>query len=181
MSPALTPALIEALLDVQRRAAAAGHGSKGAVYAQASLHLGLPRATLMRRLKETIVKPPRKRRSDAGATSLPLADAQRLSAQMMQGYRGNDKSIQALKLSLEQLRAENPLFASVIDPATGETRQLSESACARALRQYALHPDQLNAPAPVQQLASDHPNDVWQIDASISTLFYVPGERQSGL
>jgi transposase InsO family protein len=174
MSPALTPALIEALLDVQRRAAAAGHGSKGAVYAQASLHLGLPRATLMRRLKETIVKPPRKRRSDAGATSLPLADAQRLSAQMMQGYRGNDKSIQALKLSLEQLRAENPLFASVIDPATGETRQLSESACARALRQYALHPDQLNAPAPVQQLASDHPNDVWQIDASISTLFYVP-------
>ena len=174
MSPTLTPALIEALQDVHRRAAAAGHGGKGAVYAQASQHLGLPRATLMRRLKETIVKPQRKRRSDAGATSLSLADAQRLSAQMMQGYRGNDKSIQALNLSLEQLRSENPLFASVTDPATGETRQLSESACARALRLYALHPDQLNAPAPVQQLASDHPNDVWQIDASISTLFYVP-------
>jgi len=33
----------------------------------------------------------------------------------------------------------------------------------------------------VQALASDHPNDVWQIDASISTLFYVPDERQSGM
>lgn len=174
MSPALTPALVEALLDVQRRALAAGHGGKEAIYAAACQHLGLSRATLMRRLKEVTVKPQRKRRSDAGSTSLSLADAQRLSAQMMQGYRLNDKGIQSLRLSLEQLRAENPMFACVIDADTGEVCQLSESACARALRGYALHPDQLRQPDPVQQLASDHPNDVWQIDASISTLFYVP-------
>lgn len=181
MSPALSPALIDALLDVQRRAAAAGHGGKDAVYAAACQHLDMSRATLMRRLKEVTVKPERKRRSDAGTTSLSMAHAQRLSAHMMEGYRANDKSIQALKLSLEQLRAENPLFASVTDLETGETRQLSESACTRALRAYGLHPDQLRAPAPVQALASEHPNDVWQIDASISTLFYVPGERQSGM
>ena len=177
----LSPALIDALLDVQRRAHAAGHGGKQAVYATACEHLGYSRATLMRHLKEVTVKPQRKRRSDAGNTTLSLADAKRLSAQMMEGYRANDKSIQSLTLSLEQLRAENPLFASAIDPDTGETRQLSDGACARALRAYALHPEQLRAPAPVQALASDHPNDVWQIDASISTLFYVPGERQSGM
>lgn len=177
----MSPALIEALLDVQRRAQAAGHGGKEAIYAAACQHLGLSRATLMRRLKEVTVKPQRKRRSDAGSTSLTLADAQRLSAHMMEGYRANDKSIQALKLSLEQLRAEQPLFASAIDADTGETRPLSDSACARALRAYALHPKQLRAPAPVQALASEHPNDVWQIDASISTLFYVPGERQTGM
>ena len=114
-------------------------------------------------------------------TSLTLADAQELSSKLMEGFRANDKSIHALKLALERLRANSPLFASVTDADTGEVRPLSCSACARALRQYALHPDQLRAPAPVQQLASDHPNDVWQIDASISTLFYVPGERQSGL
>lgn len=181
MATDLSPALLEALLDVQRRAADAGHGGKQAIYAAACEHLGLSRATFMRRLKEVTVKPQRKRRSDAGATGLSLADARRLSAQMMEGYRANDKSIQALKLSLEQLRAENPLFASVIDAETGETRQLSDSACARALRSHALHPDQLRAPEPVQALASEHPNDVWQIDASISTLFYVPGERQSGM
>lgn len=177
----MSPALIEALLDVHKRAQAAGHGGKEAVYAAACQHLGLSRATLMRRLKEVSVKPERKRRADAGKMSLSLADAHRLSAQMMEGYRANDKSIQAMRLSLQQLRAENPLFASVVDPDTGETRHLSESACARALREYALHPEQLRRPEPVQQLASDHPNDVWQLDFSISTLYYVPGQGQSGV
>ena len=177
----MSPALIDALLDVQRRAHAAGHGGKQAVYAAACQHLNMSRATLMRRLKEVTVQPQRKRRSDAGTTSLTLADAQELSSKLMEGFRANDKSIHALKLALERIRAHNPLFASVVCPDTGETRQLSCSACARALRAYALHPDQLRAPAPVQQLASDHPNDVWQIDASISTLFYVPGEGQRGM
>lgn len=177
----MSPALIDALLDVQRRAHAAGHGGKQAVYAAACQLLDMSRATLMRRLKEVTVQPQRKRRSDAGTTSLSLAHAQELSAKLMEGFRANDKSIHALKLALERIRAHNPLFACVTDPDTGETRPLSCSACARALRRYALHPDQLRAPAPVQALASDHPNDVWQIDASISTLFYVPGERQSGL
>lgn len=170
----MSPALIDALLDVQRRAHEAGHGGKQDIYAQACAHLGLSMATLMRRLKEVAVTPQRKRRSDAGTSALSLADAQALSARLMQGYRLNDKSIQALTLTLEQMRATKPLFASATDPDSGETRQLSPSACARALRLYALHPEQLNAPAPVQALASDHPNDVWQIDASISTLFYVP-------
>jgi transposase InsO family protein len=174
MAPALSPALLEALLDVQRRAADAGHGGKEAIYAAACDHLGLSRATLLRRLKEVTVKPQRKRRSDAGTTGLTLADAQVLSAHMMEGYRANDKSIQALKLSLVQLRKHHPLFASVVEAETGETRQLSDSACARALRAYGLHPEQLRQPEPVQALASEHPNDVWQIDASISTLFYVP-------
>lgn len=174
MAPALSPALIAALLDVQRRAAESGHGGKEGVYAEACQHLGLSRATLMRRLKEVTVKPQRKRRSDAGSSGLSLVDAQRLSAHMMEGYRANDKSIQALKLTLVQLRAHYPLFASAVDADTGETRQLSDSACARALRAYGLHPEQLRQPEPVQALASEHPNDVWQIDASISTLFYVP-------
>jgi len=177
----MSPAQIEALLDVQRRAQAAGRGGKQAVYAAACAHLGFSRATLARRLKEVAVTPDRKKRSDAGQVALSLPDAQRLSAHMMEGYRANNKSIQALRLSLIQLRKETPLFASVIDPATGETRQLSESACARALRHYALHPDQLRAPEPVQRLASEHPNDVWQMDFSISTLFYVPGVGQSGM
>ena len=174
MAPALSPALIAALLEVQSRAAESGHGGKEGVYAEACQHLGLSRATLMRRLKEVTVKPQRKRRSDAGSSGLSLVDAQRLSAHMMEGYRANDKSIQALKLSLVQLRAHFPLFASAVDADTGETRQLSDSACARALRAYGLHPEQLRQPEPVQALASEHPNDVWQIDASISTLFYVP-------
>lgn len=170
----MSPALIEALLDVARRAQAAGHGGKEAVYAQACQHLGLSRATLMRRIKEVTVKPERKRRADAGTTALSLPEAQLLSAALMEGYRANDKSIHALKLALVRLRANRPHFACTLDPTSGEIRPLSDSACARALRTYKLHPEQLRQPAPVQALASAHPNDVWQIDASISTLFYVP-------
>lgn len=181
MAPALSPALIEALQDVQRRAAECGHGGKEAIYAAACQHLGLSRATLFRRLNEVTVKPQRKRRSDAGTTALSRNDAERLSAHLMEGYRANNKSIQALRLSLQQLRAEDPLFACAHEPASGETKPLSESAVARALRGYALHPEQLRQPDPVQDLASDHPNDVWQIDASISTLFYVPGQGQAGM
>ena len=90
----MSPALIDALLDVQRRAHAAGHGGKQAVYAAACQHLNMSRATLMRRLKEVAVQPQRKRRSDAGTTSLSLADAQELSSKLMEGFRANDKSIQ---------------------------------------------------------------------------------------
>lgn len=181
MANALSPALIAALLDVHQRAAECARGGKDAIYAEACQHLGLSRATLMRRLKEVILKPQRKRRSDAGTTGLNRADAERLAAHMMEGYRANDKSIQALKLALVQLRAHFPTFASVTDSDTGETRQLSDSACARALRAHGLHPEQLREEAPVQALASEHPNDVWQIDASISTLFYVPGQGESGM
>ena len=87
MSPAMSPALIDALLDVQRRAFDAGHGGKEGVYAQACEHLGLSRATLLRRLKEVAVTPQRKRRSDAGTSALSLPDAQALSARLMQGFR----------------------------------------------------------------------------------------------
>ena len=46
----MSPALIDALLDVRQRAHEAGHGGKDAVYAAACQQLGLSRATLMRRL-----------------------------------------------------------------------------------------------------------------------------------
>jgi hypothetical protein len=45
---------------------------------------------------------------------------------------------------------------------------------------YGLHPDQLLAPAPVTELASRHPNHVWQIDASLCTL-YCLGNGAKGL
>ena len=170
----MSPALIEAVLEVVRLANAAGHGGKQAVYDEACKYLRMSHSTLMRRIKEVTVKPERKRRSDAGTTNLSLRDAQLLSAAVMEGYRANDKTIHALRKALERLRSNLPHFACTLDPATGEIRPLSDGTCARALRTYRLHPKQLRQPAPVQALASEHPNDVWQIDASISTLFYVP-------
>lgn len=172
----MSPALIQALTVVAQEAAAAGRGGKGAVYAAWCQRLGVSLPTLMRGLAQVRVAPARKRRSDAGDHALTLVQAQALSSVMMEGYRANKKKILTLGEALAKCRANEPGFAEVVDAATGEVALISESACARALRANGLHPSQLRRAAPAQQLASLHPNDVWQIDASISTLYYVPEE-----
>lgn len=169
----MAPEMIDALLDVQTRLSRAGHGGRGAVYDDACRRLNLSRATLCRKLKEVVVQPERKRRSDAGAVSLPRHEAEIISAVMMEGFRANKKKILGLKKVLEIVRADGCVRAEAVD-ADGVLRPLSESAVARALRQYRLHPDQLRRPSPSTPMKTAHPNEVWQIDASISTLFYVP-------
>ena len=170
----LSPARIERLVQVAHAADQASHGNKGAVYAAACADLGCSAAQLHRWLGKVSVKPQRKQRSDAGAHGLTRDDAALLSAYMMEGYRLNDKKIQSLGLALKRARANCPRFAEAVDGKTGEVVALGEHAVARALRAYALHPTQLRRPTPAQHQRSLHPNDVWQIDASISTLFYVP-------
>ena len=85
------------------------------------------------------------------------AEAQTISAYLMAGTRANGK-----------VRAER------VDPASGEVSKLSPTTVTRKLREWGLHPDQLNRPAPHVELASLHPNHVWGIDASVCVLFYLP-------
>jgi transposase InsO family protein len=173
----MSPALIRALQAVAAEAAAAGHGGKGAVYDAACERLGMTRPTLYRKLKEVTMTAARKRRTDAGEVTLPIEEARIISAYLMEGYRANNKRIITLVDALRELRANSQVLAGRVDTETGEYTPLSESAVSRALYHYQLHPTQLRRPAPAQPQRSLHPNDVWQIDASISTLFYVP-ERQ---
>ncbi len=169
----MSPALIEMLIDVHQRASAAGHGGKCAVYSEAAQRLGMSVGTLQRKLKEIVMRPDRKRRADAGEVTLSLAEAQIISAYLMEQYRANNKKLASVESAVTVLRADGRIRAEAVD-ADGVIRPLSVSAIARALRRYALHPEQLRRPAPAQEQRSLHPNDVWMIDASISTLFYVP-------
>lgn len=179
----MNPALIDALCDVSRRAALAGHGGKGAVYADACQRLGLTRATLMRKLKDITVTSPRKQRADAGAVSLPREEAVIISALLMDSLRKNNKRLMSITQAVALLRANGEIRAEFIDAATGEIRPLSDSAISRALRTYSLHPDQLLRPSAHTELKSLHPNHVWQIDASLCVLYYLNArsERESGL
>lgn len=163
-----------ALLEIKRQADAVGHGGKERVYDQACQQYGWAKPTLKRWLAALSATSTRKRRSDAGTCALTLEHAYLISGALMEGYRGNDKKTATVAGVLKKLRANLPLLASMTDPETGETRHLSASTVSRNLRQYKLHPEQLRRPAPAQQLRSEHPNEVWQIDASISVLFYVP-------
>lgn len=176
--------LTERLVSVAHAARKAGHGGKGAIYDAACRDLGLSRATLLKKLKEVAVTTPRKRRCDAGQSALTRDEAMLVSAVLMESTRKNGKRLYSVPDAVEALRANGMIRAEYLDLETGELRPLSESTVHRALRMYGLHPDQLLAPAPVTELASEHPNHVWQIDASLCVLYYLKPEadaRANGL
>lgn len=169
----MSAVLTEQLVAVAHAAQQAGHGEKESIYEAARQRLGMSRATLLRKLKEVAVMPTRKRRSDAGQSSLTRDEAMMISALLMESTRKNGKRLYSLTDAVEALRANGMIRAEFLDTETGELTQLSESTIRRALRLYGLHPDQLMAPAPVTELASLHPNHVWQIDASLCVLYYL--------
>lgn len=179
----MNPALLDSVLAVHRAAVAAGHGNKEAIYIEACQRLGMTRPTLMRKIKEAAVKPARKQRADAGDVSLPREEAVKISAALMESLRKNNKRLLSIGQAVSMLRANGEIRAERIDPETGECLPLSDSAIARALRGYALHPDQLLRAAPAVELQSLHPNHVWQIDASLCVLYYLKAktEKETGL
>lgn len=179
-----SPAMTQRLVQVAAAANAAPYGTKQAVYDAACAELGVSMATLMRALGEVSVRAPRQRRSDAGQVALPLEEAQIISALLMSSMRkSNTKRLLSITQAMSVLRANGEVKAEWVDAATGEVRLLSDSAIARALRGYGLHPDQLLQPAPAVDLRSLHPNHVWQIDASLCVLYYLRPtcEAETGL
>lgn len=169
----LNPAQIEIVTNVAKEAAAAGHGRKSELYREAAQRLGCALATLHRYIAAVTSKPERKRRSDAGAVTLPRDEAVLISALVVNGARKNGKRIMTVEHARDILIAEKRIKAEITNPATGEISILSPNAISRALRSYSLHPDQLLQPAPVTAMASLFPNHCWQIDASLCVLYYL--------
>ena len=170
----MKPALTERLVDIARAARKIGHGGKESIYKSACTELGISRPTLMRYLKEVADSAPRKKRSDAGDTALQEHEAKMIAAYMINSTRQNGKRTTCLEDAVEILRANGAIKATSLDKATGETRPLSMSSIRRAINSYGLDIDTLNAPAPSVHMASKHPNHVWQIDASLCVLYYLP-------
>ena len=171
--PFKNPVMVQRLMRVAQDAAAAPSGGKQAIYAAACQELDMSLATLHRHLKKITVKPERKKRSDAGRVWLTRNEAVAISAVLMESHRKNKKRLMAIGQAVQLLRANDKVRAERVDAITGECVPLSDSAIARSLKQYGLHPDQLNQPTPSVQLKSLHPNHVWQIDASICVLYYL--------
>lgn len=179
----LNPVIVGRLAQVLQAAQAAPRGGKQAIYAAACAELGMSAATLHRHLGKITVKPERKKRSDAGDVSLTRDEAVAISAALMTSHRKSNKRLMSIGQAVEVMRANGEVRAERADPATGELVPLSDSAIARALRHYNLHPDQLNRPTPAVELKSLHPNHVWQVDASLCVLYYLNArtEAESGL
>lgn len=168
------PAYTQRLVMIADEIAAAGHGNKESIYLRACQELGKSKATLLRHLSRVAVSTPRKRRADAEKVALSLAEAKILSGYLIEGYRKNNRKITSLKEAVKVLRDNGKIDAERVDSQTGEIIPLSESAISRALKVYVLHPDQLRQPTPYNRLRSLHPNHVWEVDASVCVIYYLP-------
>lgn len=182
MSLGMSPAQNERLVAIAQAARLAAWGEKEGLYAAACAELGLSRATLLKRLKEATVTVPRKRRADAGESVLTREEALIIDGYLLESTRKNNKRLASFDLAVETLRANGLIRAGRVDKDTGEIIPLSIAAIRKAMAGYGLHPDTVNAPAPVTAMASKHPNWCWQIDPSLCVLYYLrTGKKEAGL
>jgi hypothetical protein len=170
----MSAVITQRLVDLSRALLTAPRGQRTAMCTAAAMELGISLATVYRKLEEVAVDTaPRKRRADAGVSQLSHDEALIISTALRESARRNEKRLYSVADAVQALRASDMIRAEFIDKTTGEVRQLSISAINRALYAYRLHPDQLAQPTPVTELASLHPNHVWQIDASLCVLYYL--------
>lgn len=179
MMMALSPLHTQRLVALAKAAELASYGGKESLYQQACAELGMARATLLKHLKTVAPKAPRKQRCDAGDIELSLEEALLISAYCMEGYRKNDKKIIFVNDAVSILRQNKHIIAGRVNAKTGEMTPFSESTIHRALRRYVLHPEQLRQATPHTPQQSRHPNDVFQVDASVCVLYYLPNGKSA--
>lgn len=179
----MSPVVVERIAALARAIRSAGHGQKNQLVQAAAAELDLSTQTIYRHLDKLTVKAAtRKRRADAGQHALTREEALVISGVMMDSVRNHDKRLYSLNDAVDHLRDNRLIRAERIDLNTGEIIQLSYDAIARAMRCYGAHPEQLSQPNPHVEMASKHPNHVWQIDASLCVLYYLkPGKGPNGL
>lgn len=170
---ALTPARIIALKAAAEVIAAAGHGNKSLVAADQARLLDCDVKTLYRQLAEAGLAGGRKKRSDAGRSSVTKADAMAVMAIKTAAVRANGKDNLAIGNAAMLCRANGLAAIGKTDIETGEVVPVSDATLARAIRSYGLDLKTLRKPAVHRGAKSLHPNHVWQIDASVCVLFYL--------
>ena len=150
------------------------HGTKSAFMRKEAEKLNMSVAKLYKELEQVMIKPKRKRRADAGKTALSEKDAQMISALILETMRKNGKRLMTVERAVDMLVANHEIDPTRVDKETGEVHTLSTSTIVPALKFYKLRPDPLWQPAPVNAMQSLYPNHVWEIDASLCVLFYLP-------
>ena len=150
------------LRDVASKLTSAGFGEKGPIVETACEHLQISKAQLYRDLETVGFKTERKQRSDKGKSILSVEVAETIGGMVHVATRANGKKTLPVTTALDILIAD------------GKAPNVSAATVARVMKQNMCHPKQLATPSAHTQQKSLHPNHVWQIDASVCVLFYLP-------
>lgn len=143
----------------------AKNGEKSRLVDEVVNKLGVSKATFYRMRSELGLTPKRKSRSDKGSSSVDDATVRKLAAMRQAGTRANGKVI------METTTATGIL-------ATNGHTVLSASSMNRLLRQKGLSAKTMVQPTAHQQLASQYPNHIHEVDPSYCVLYYPPGSKE---
>lgn len=158
----MQPSLIEYYQGLARQVNNAKHGEKSAIVDNAAQMLGISINTVYENLKKVGYSSDRKVRADRGTTHIDLDEARLVCGMIYQTRRANQKSILSVENAIE------------IAFSNGQISELYNSTTLlRVAEEHGFHPKQLARPTPHVSMQSKHPNHVWQVDASIGTLFYL--------
>lgn len=150
------------LRDIAAKLTAAKFGGKADIIKTACDKLQISRPQLYRELESVGFKSERKQRSDKGKTVVPIEVAEMVGGMVHVATRVNGKKTLPVTTALEILVAD------------GKAPNVSAATIARVMKQNMCHPKQLATPTAHTQQKSLHPNHVWQVDASVCVLFYLP-------
>lgn len=158
----MQPSMIEYYQDLARNVTNAKHGEKSVLVESAASMLGLSINTVYENLKKVGYTSGRKVRADKGDTHIDLDEARLICGMVYQTRRANQKSILSVENAIE-IAFSNGQISAQYNPTT----------LLRVAEEHGFHPKQLARPTPHMAMQSEHPNHVWQVDASIGTLFYL--------
>ena len=160
-------ATLDYLKNLSNRLKTAPHGQKSTIVESSAKFLNCSVKQVYAMLKQAGLAPQtkkgdRKVRTDKGKTVITEEQAKLIGGMILVATRNNGKRILSVKDATEILKAQ------------GKLPDVDVSTILRALKMYHCHPDQLVVPTAHTTQRSLHPNYLWQIDASVCVLFYLP-------
>ena len=141
---------------------AAPHGGRDAIVEAAAAFVGKSKTTVYRALRKLGYDTKRKPRADKGKSAISDAELANIAAIQHAATRKTGKRLASAKTAVE-IAAANGLAA----------RQYNAATVNRQLRERGLSGAQMRRASPHLQLASRHPNHMWQIDPSYCVLYYL--------
>ena len=162
-----SPTLMQDLLDTCTALQAAGHGAKGAVIDRLCAAYGMGRNAAYQQLERWAgYAPQRKVRCDAGNSKLSGDALAMLAALKAEGVRQNGKSTLTTEVGL-----------NIMD-ANGIAVPVSASQANRLLRGKRMDKTSQSQARTYQQMRSEHPNYLHQIDPSLCLVYYMGGKQR---
>lgn len=163
--PAFTSTRLEFLFSAAAQLADAGHGRKKQIAEQLAACAGCSVQTLYRQIKQAgLGDDERKRRHDAGTSVMTPEQVKAVGGMVLMS---NNNKGQHMPIST----------AVKIMKSNGHLGEVSAATVIRNLKAAQMHPGQMGGPKACVELASLHPNHVWQIDSTTGAYYYLPGGK----